>query len=150
MHFETDVVEEHHRQNHFPRAPDPQQLCDVRSGHSSLRATPMDDSPNVPSTQSHDTEGPSPNVTEQLQVPLGELSGPATKLRSYPPKFREIIERAKQLAHCGAAKNPYPPRAWFVEEQSAVYFTEAIVEREEKGIAIPLGKSGLLDGLASY
>ena len=31
-----------------------------------------------------------------------------------------------------------------------MYFTEAIVEREEKGIAIPLGKSGLLDGLASY
>ena len=150
MHFETDVVEEHHRWNHFPHAPDPQQLCDVRSGHSSSQATPMDDSPNVPSTQSHDTEGPSPNVTEQLQVPLGELSGPVTKLCSYPPKFRKIIEWAKQLAHCGAAKNPYPPQAWFVEEQSAMYFTEAIVECEEKGIVIPLGKSGLLDGLVSY
>lgn len=140
MRLETDVVEEHHRRNRFPRAPDPQQLHQVRPGHSSTstsQATPLDEI----SIQPHE-EDPNQDIGERLSVSPGELSGPATKLRSYPPKFREIIERAKQLAHCGAARNPYPPRAWFVEEQSAVYFTEAIVEREEKGIFIPPGKSG--------
>jgi len=146
MRFQTDVVEEHHRRNRLPRAPDPQQLCHICQGHSSTptsQATPLDENLNLPSARPHDMEGPDPNVAEQLSVSPGELSGPAMKLRSYPPKFHEIIERAKQLAQCGAASNPYPPRAWFVEEQSAVYFTEAIVEREEKGVVIPPGESGL-------
>jgi len=101
----------------------------------------MDES--LSSGQPHNMEGPDPDVAEQLSVSPGELSGVATKLRSYPPKFRKIIERAKQLVQCGAASNPYPPRAWFIEEQSAVYFTEAIVECEEKGVIIPPGESSL-------
>ena len=46
MHLKTDVVEEHHRRNHFPRAPDPQQLHQVHPGHSSTstsQATPLDE-----------------------------------------------------------------------------------------------------------
>ena len=48
------------------------------------------------------------DATEQIPIPPGELSGSATKLHSYPHKFWEIIERAKQLAQCGAATDPFP------------------------------------------
>ena len=125
--------------------PDPQQLC-IHPGHSSTltsQAMPLDENPSLPLTQSHDMDSPIPDIIEHLPVSSGELSGPVTKLRSYPPKFCKIIEWAKQLVQCGAASNPYPPRAWFVEEQSAMYFTEAIVECKEKGVIIPPGKSSL-------
>ena len=48
------------------------------------------------------------DATEHILTPPGELSGSATKLCSYPYKFPEIIERAKQLAQCGAATDPFP------------------------------------------
>ncbi|KAI6016895.1 hypothetical protein BKA83DRAFT_11367 [Pisolithus microcarpus] len=70
-------------------------------------------------------------------VSSGELGGPATKLRSYPYKFCEIIERAKQLAQCGATSDPFPSRAWFVDEKSAMYITEAMAEHEQMGMLIP-------------
>ena len=73
-------------------------------------------------------------------VNSGELSGPPTRLRSYPFKFQEIIERAKQLAQCGAITTPFPNRADFVDEKSVIYIAEAIAEREEKGVVIPPGK----------
>ena len=96
---QIDVVEQHHRRNRFPRAPDPQQLREVN------QCPPLDCS-SAPVTQDAPEDGISftqPNMdgfdaTEQIPTPLGELSGSATKLRSYPHKFREIIERAKQLA----------------------------------------------------
>lgn len=73
-------------------------------------------------------------------IELGELTGPPTKLFSYPFKFREIIEHAKQLAQCGAITDPFPNRADFVDEKSTMYIAEAIAEHEEKGVAIPPGK----------
>ena len=73
--------------------------------------------------------------------PPGELTGAATKLRSYPYKFREIIEWAKQFAQCGSATDPFPSRTWFVDEKSAEYITEAIAEREAKDVYIPPGGS---------
>ena len=70
-----------------------------------------------------------------MSVPLGELTGPATKFCSYPHKFREIIECAKQLAQCEAALDPFPIKASFLDKS-----TEAIAERTEKGVLIPPGK----------
>ena len=139
---QIDVVEQYHRRNRFPRAPDPQQLREVN------QCPPLDCS-SAPVTQDAPEDGISftqPNMdgfdaTEQIPTPLGELSGSATKLRSYPHKFREIIERAKQLAQCGAATDPFPVRSWFVEEKSAEYITEAIAEREAKHVYIPPGES---------
>ena len=89
---------------------------------------------------SADIEHPNLDVAEQVSSPPGELNGSATKLHSYPYKFREIIERAKQLAQCGAALDPYPNRAWFVDEKGPVYMTEAIAECMEKGVFVPSGK----------
>ena len=74
-----------------------------------------------------------------MSAPLGELTGPATKFRSYPHKFREIIERAKQLAQCEAALDPFPIKTSFLDK-SAMYITEAIAERTEKGVLIPPSK----------
>ena len=59
---------------------------------------------------STDIEHPNLDVAEQVSSPPGELNGSVTKLHSYPYKFREIIEQAKQLAQCGAALDPYPNR----------------------------------------
>ena len=81
------------------------------------------------------------DATEQIPIPPGELSGSATKLRSYPHKFQEIIERAKQLAQCSAATDPFPVQLWFVEEKSAEYITKAITEHEAKHVYIPPGES---------
>jgi len=77
---------------------------------------------------------------EQGPIPPGELSGPATRFCSYPYRFHEVIKWAKQLAHCGGATDPFPSQAWFIDEKSTVYITEAIAEREEKGIVILLGE----------
>ena len=95
---------------------------------------------------------PDPDVTQQASILVGELSGQPTKLRSYPFKFREIIEWAKQLVQCGAALDPFPNRAWFIDEKSAQYVTEAIAERKEKGVYIPPGKPciRILDGLITH
>lgn len=138
-HSQTDVVEEHHRRNCFPRAPDPQRLRDIRQQQlpgNALgrlpRDTPLDEDS---STMHPDAEG----LVADAAEPAGELTGVATKLRSYPYKFREIIERAKQLAQCGAASDPFPNRAWFVDEKGSEYITEAIAEREEQGVFVPPG-----------
>ena len=75
-----------------------------------------------------------------MSSPPGELNGSATKLCSYLYKFHEIIEQAKQLAQCGAALDPYPNRAWFVDEKGPVCVTEAITEHMEKGVFVPSGE----------
>ena len=141
-HSKVDVVEDHHRRNCLPHAPDPQHLCEVNQ-----RAIP--DRPSAPVARDASQDGFSftqsntddLDATQQIPTPPGELSGSATKLRSYPFKFREIIERAKQLAQCGAAEDPFPGRTWFVDEKSAEYIVEAIAEREAKYVYIPPGKS---------
>jgi len=63
------------------------------------------------------------------------------KLCSYPYKFREIIERAKQLVQCGTVMDPFPGRLWFLDEKSAEYITEVIAEREAKHVYIPSGET---------
>ena len=132
---QTDVIEEHNRRNCFPHAPDPKRLRDICKGQpTSVQDVASDN------LLSADIEHPNLDVAEQVSSPPGELNGSATKLRSYPYKFREIIERAKQLAQCGAALDPYPNRAWFVDEKGPVYMTEAIAECMEKGVFIPSGK----------
>ena len=65
----------------------------------------------------------------------------ALPICSYPHKFREVIERAKQFAQCGAATDPFPSRSCFIDEKSAEYITEAIAECEAKGVYIPPGES---------
>lgn len=122
----TDVVEEHHRRNGFPRAPDPQRLCDIRSAHQD---PPFSQDPPL-------SEGPVSGIPVS---PPGELTGPATKFRSYPHKFREVVERAKQLAQCDAALDPFPIKALFLDK-SSMYITEAIAERAEKSVLVPPGK----------
>jgi hypothetical protein len=145
--MQTDVVEEHHRRNRLPRAPDPEHLRDIRERQHSgnflrplVQDTQFDEEPYTLHT---DTEGPVADAVEGLSVPPGELTGAATKLRSYPYKFREIIERAKQFAQCGAATDPFPSRAWFVDEKSLEYVAEAIAEREEQGVFVPSGTSSI-------
>ncbi|KAI6009978.1 hypothetical protein BKA83DRAFT_4133075 [Pisolithus microcarpus] len=131
--FEIDVVEEHHRRNRFPRAPDPQHLCDVHQPLPGSALLQQDLPLRECSPAAADIKHLMPVVSS------GELGGPATKLRSYPYKFHEIIERAKQLAQCGATSDPFPSRAWFVDEKSAMYITEAMAEREQMGVLIPPG-----------
>ena len=133
-HSPTDVIEEHHCCNCFPRAPNPQELCGI---HQVLPAS----FPQKRSSSPIDVLKPDPDVTKRASIPAGELSSQPTKLRSYPFKFSEIIEQAKQLAQCGAAVDPFPNRAWFIDEKSAEYIAEAIAERMEKGIFIPPGES---------
>ncbi|KIM65650.1 hypothetical protein SCLCIDRAFT_112427, partial [Scleroderma citrinum Foug A] len=62
----------------------------------------------------------------------------------------EIIERAKQLAQCDAALDPFPIKALFLDK-SAMYITEAIAEHAEKGVLIPPGKYStfIRDGVES-
>jgi len=81
------------------------------------------------------------DATEQILTPPGELSGSAMKLHSYPYKFWEIIEWAKQLVQCGTVMDPFPGQLWFLDEKSAEYITEAIAEREAKHVYIPPGES---------
>ncbi|KAI6018529.1 hypothetical protein PISMIDRAFT_9612 [Pisolithus microcarpus 441] len=122
-HSEIDIVKEHHHQNHFPCAPDPQHLCNIHQ--QDLQDVLLD-------------QHSPPSVTQQVSAP-GELGGPTTKLHSYPYKFHEIIEWAKQLAQCGAAADPFPSRACFVDEKSALYITKAMAECEQMGVLILSG-----------
>ncbi|KIM62571.1 hypothetical protein SCLCIDRAFT_24875 [Scleroderma citrinum Foug A] len=135
---QTNIIEEHHHQNCFPHAPDPKRLCNIREGQpTSVQDVALD---NLLST---DIEHPNLDVTEQVSSPPGELNGSVTKLHSYPYKFHEIIKRAKQLAQCGTALDPYPNRVWFVDEKGPVYVTEAITEHMEKGVFVLSGPSAL-------
>ena len=137
---ETDVIEEHHCRNRFPHAPDPQRLHDIRQSHGAVAPFSQDATPT--GQPSSTPTGCIPDAAEQMSIPPSELTGHPTKLCSYPPKFREVIERAKQLGQCAAAAtDPFPSRSSFVNEKSAQYITEAIAEREEKDIFIPAGES---------
>jgi len=72
----------------------------------------------------------------------GELTGPPTKLRSYPNKFREVIERVKLIAQCDSAmKDPFPPRSTFLDTLSGEIFNEALIECTN----IPPGKPFLFE-----
>ena len=130
-----DVVEDHHCRNRFPHTPDPAQLRQVQQQHPGSSAPLEQDTP----LDGAELEDSVPDVVES-----GELSGPPTRLHSYPFKFQEIIEHTKQLAQCGAITDPFPTRADFVDEKSAIYIAEAIAECEGKGVFIPPGKCNVL------
>jgi len=83
------------------------------------------------------SKGPVSGIS--VSVPPGELTGPATKFCSYPHKFHKVVERAKQLAQCNAALDPFPIKALFLDK-SSMYITEAIAEHAEKSVLVPPGK----------
>jgi len=80
-----------------------------------------------------------PNPPDIPQVPLSTqstvapsfLTGPAHKLRPFPNKFREVIERVKLISQCECAtKCPFPDRATFLNIMSVECFSEALLECE--------------------
>lgn len=125
-----NVVDEYHQRNRFPRPPDPSSLRNVRlQQHSSNIA-------NLPRSRSESSvpsdRAQTPPVLSQVpstEAAPGPLTGPATRLRAYPHKFREVIERAKQISQCECAlSNPFPARSEFLDRKSGEHFTEAIAE----------------------
>ncbi|KAI5986583.1 hypothetical protein EDC04DRAFT_2615029 [Pisolithus marmoratus] len=50
----------------------------------------------------------------------------------------QLLPNKLQLL-CGAASDPIPSRAWFIDEKSALYITEAMAECEQMGMLIPCG-----------
>lgn len=96
--------------------------------------------------RSHEARSRSPEDSStvpqvpSVDTPSGPLSGPATKLRSYPSSFRAVIERAKLIAQCDcAAVNPFPARPEFLDRKSVEYFNEAFAETTN----VPQGKWNL-------
>ncbi|KAI6030241.1 hypothetical protein EDC04DRAFT_2898523 [Pisolithus marmoratus] len=112
--FEIDIVEEHHHQNHFPCAPDPQCLHNVHQQQLPNCSAPLQQDVLL------DEHSP-PAVAQQVSAP-GELGGPTTKLHPYPYKFYS-----------------FPNRAWFIDEKSALYITKAMAEHEQTSMLIPCG-----------
>ena len=144
MCSETDVVEEHHCWNSFPHAPDPQRLHNIHQQLSGNSVAPLPQETPLNkdlSTPCPNTEGPVADASNGSSVPPAELSGTTTKLRSYPYKFCEVIEWAKQFAQCSTAIDPFPSQAWFIDKKSSAYITEVIAERNEQGVFIPPGTS---------
>ena len=136
----SDVVHAHHQRNGFPRAPAPEQLHAIRNRQPVSTGVTVPEPPQ-PVTSSMDQ--PSSTGAPTVLTPAdGELTGHPTKLRSYPNKFREVIERAKLIAQCDAAtKNPFPHCSTFLDTLSGEIFNEALVECPN----IPPGKPLLLE-----
>lgn len=117
-----DVVNDYHQRNRIPRPPDPSSLRDVHLRQQSSAV-------HNPSGNRTTSEPPVPSQAPSADIPPGPLTGSATKLRSYPHKFREVIERAKQISQCDCAlSNPFPSRTDFLDVKSGEHFTEAIAE----------------------
>lgn len=132
-HSGEDVVRAHHQRNGIPRAPAPERLRAVRAQQQPTSG--------IVSTSTSAAQGaqplsePPPTVT--TDVDDGKLTGHPTKLRSYPHKFREVIERAKLIAQCDSAtKDPFPSRSTFLDIVSVEIINEALHEC----INIPQGK----------
>ena len=110
-------MDDHHRRNCQPRAPDTEDLAEIRRQQRHSK-TPAPDTTQASSTA-------------QAPVATGVLTGSAQKLRLYPIKFREVIERVKLIAQCECAtKSPFPDRATFLDTTSGECFSEAISECE--------------------
>lgn len=128
-----DVINEYYQRNRFPKPPDPSSLLGVHRQQQSFN-----------SNESHSgvNSAPLPVVSNSTlaDAPPGPLTGPASKLRAYPHKFREVIERAKHISQCECALvDPFPSRADFLDRKSAEHFTEAIAESQH----IPEGSQTL-------
>ena len=121
----------YHQGNRFLRAPVPEQLRAVRNQQrSSAGVTISEPAHNVSSVaQGSQPSSESTGAPTVLIAADGELTGHPTKLRSYPNKFREVIERAKLIAQCDSAtKDPFPSRSAFLDTLSGEIFNEALVE----------------------
>ena len=121
----------YHQGNRFPHAPAPEQLRAVRNQQqSSAGVTISEPAHNVSSVaQGSQPSSESTGAPTVLIAADGELTGHPTKLRSYPNKFREVIERAKLIVQCDSAtKDPFPSRSTFLDTLSGEIFNEALVE----------------------
>ena len=115
---DRDVVNDHHRCNRQPRAPDTEDLAEIR--HQQRHSTTP--APDIAQASS----------TTQVTVAAGVLTGSAQKFQSYPNKFREVIERAKLITQCECTtKSPFPDRATFLDTTAIECFNEAISECED-------------------
>ena len=115
---DRDVVNDHHRRNRQPRAPDTEDLAEIRRQQRHSK-TPASDTAQTSSTT-------------QDTVAAGVLTGSAQKFRSYPNKFREVIEQVKLIAQYECAtKSPFPDRATFLDVTSVECFNEAILECDD-------------------
>ena len=121
----------YHQGNRFPRAPALEQLRAVRNQQqSSAGVTISEPAHNISSVaQGSQPSSESTGTPTVLITANGELTGHPTKLRSYPNKFCEVIERAKLIAQCDSAtKDPFPSRSVFLDTLSGEIFNEALVE----------------------
>ena len=139
---DSDVVRAYHQCNGFPRAPPPEQLHAIRNRQPpSARVSISEPAQNVANNVAQGSSSESTGAPTVLTAADGELTGHPTKLRSYPNKFREVIERAKLIAQCDSTtKDPFPPRSTFLDMLSGEIFNEALVECTN----IPPGKLLLL------
>ncbi|KAI5994391.1 hypothetical protein EDD15DRAFT_2366477 [Pisolithus albus] len=130
---DSDVVRAYHQRNGFPHVPAPERLRAIRdqqqpSSGIAVSMPAQDVACGVAQSSQLPPESTGPPTTVLLTAD-GELTGHPTKLRSYPNKFREVIERAKLIAQCDSAtKNPFPSRSTFLDIMSGEIFNEALVE----------------------
>ena len=116
---DRDVVNDYHQRNRQPRAPDCEDLTEIRRQQRHSR-TPVQPNPSDSS------------LSAQAAVTPGCLTEPAQKLQSYPNKFREVIKRAKLISQSECAtKCPFPDRAAFLDTTSIECFNEALSECED-------------------
>ncbi|KAI5994996.1 hypothetical protein EDD15DRAFT_2365894 [Pisolithus albus] len=130
---DSDVVRAYHQRNGFPHVPAPERLRAIRdqqqpSSGITVSMPAQDVACGVAQSSQLPPESTGPPTTVLLTAD-GELTGHPTKLRSYPNKFREVIEWAKLIAQCDSAtKNPFPSRSTFLDIMSGEIFNEALVE----------------------
>jgi hypothetical protein len=136
-------VDDYHQCNRAPQPPDLSSLRDIR--HQQQISSVGDSRPSrntvtlsVPSQGNANTATATvPSQDPLADVPPGPLTGPPTKLRAYPHKFRTVIERAKQISQCECALAVlFPSRADFLDRKSGEHFTEAIADT----LHVPQGK----------
>ena len=127
---DSDVVRAYHQCNGFPRAPPPEQLHAIRNRQPpSAWVSISEPAQNVANNVAQGPSSKSTGAPTVLTAADGELMGHPMKLRSYPNKFCEVIERAKLIAQCNSAtKDPFPPRSTFLDMLSGEIFNEALVE----------------------
>lgn len=127
----SDVVCAHHQSNGFPRSPAPERLRAICTQQPPSAGLTVSEPPQI--VTSSVAQGPQPlestDIATVRTTADGKLTGHPTKLRSYPNKFRKVIERAKLITQCNAAtKNSFPSRSTFLDTSSGEIFSEALVE----------------------
>ncbi|KAI6006097.1 hypothetical protein EDD15DRAFT_2359232 [Pisolithus albus] len=130
---DSDVVRAYHQRNGFPHVPAPERLRAIHdqqqpSSGITISMPAQDVACGVAQSSQLPPESTGPPTTVLLTAD-GELMGHPTKLRSYPNKFQEVIERAKLIVQCDSAtKNPFPSCSTFLDIMSGEIFNEALVK----------------------